>query len=129
MPILFEFTHMALEVSRNGDAEEARAMLNAVLMRLMLFAEAGLDVLAGVEEFLFGRSVVAERAQGNLAGLVIGITISAVVAVAVAIPVINDVVASSNATGTTQTVLDLLDLFVALLILVAIASPLMSRTR
>lgn len=129
MPILFEFTHMALEVARNDDREAARALLSALWLRFLMFAEAGLDVLAGVEESLFGRSVVAERAQGNLAGLVIGITISAVVAVAVAIPVINDVTASSNATGTTKTVLDLLDLFVALLILVAIASPLMSRTR
>lgn len=70
-----------------------------------------------------------DRAEtGNLAGLIIGITIAAVVGVAVAIPVINDVVADSNATGTTLTVLDLLDLFVGLLILVAIASPLMRRT-
>jgi hypothetical protein len=72
-----------------------------------------------------------ERAQmgggTNLAGLIIGIVIAAVIGIAVGIPVINDVINDSNASGTTKTILDLLDLFIGLLILVAIASPLMRR--
>ena len=68
-----------------------------------------------------------DRAQGNLASLIIGIVIAAIIGIAVGIPVINDVVADSNATGTTKTILDLLDLFIGLLILVAIAAPLMRR--
>lgn len=123
---MFGFTLSIVNAYRSGtlDAREARQMLEAYLTAL-------LGEIKDLE--IFGVSRVAayghDRAQtGNLAGLIIGITIAAVVGVAVAIPVINDVVADSNATGTTLTVLDLLDLFVGLLILVAIASPLMRRT-
>lgn len=68
-----------------------------------------------------------ERAQSNLAGLFVGILIAAVIGVAVVIPVINDVTASANLTGTTDTVVGLLPLFVGLMLLVAIAAPLMRR--
>lgn len=117
---MFELTQMMIEAVRNGDREQLEALRATVIA---MFAE----FFNPVDE---NGLPVGERAQAggsNLAGLIIGITIAAVVGVAVAIPVINDVVAGSNATGTTKTVLDLLDLFVSLLILVAIAAPLMRR--
>lgn len=68
-----------------------------------------------------------DRGQSNLVGLIIGLTIAAVVAIAAAIPVISDVTVSANLSGTTATVVNLIPLFIGLLLLVAIASPLMSR--
>jgi len=53
--------------------------------------------------------------------------VAAILGVGVAIPVILDVIESSNVTGTTATVLDLVPLFVGLLLLVALAGPLMRR--
>lgn len=69
----------------------------------------------------------AERAQSNLTGLFIGLLIAAIVAIQVFIPVVNDAIASSNVSGTTLTVLELLSLFASLLLLIALASPLMRR--
>jgi len=66
--------------------------------------------------------------QANLAGLMIGLLIAAIIAIQVFIPVVTDAISSSNASGTTKTILDLLPLFAALLLLVALASPLMRRT-
>jgi E3 ubiquitin-protein ligase DOA10 len=68
-----------------------------------------------------------KRAQSNLTGLMLGILIAAIVGVNVFIPVVNDAINNSNASGTTLTILELLPLFAALLILVALASPLMRR--
>lgn len=65
--------------------------------------------------------------QTNLAGLILGIVIAAIMGVAVAIPVINDVTADANLTGTTATVVELIPLFIGLLVLVAVGSPLMNR--
>lgn len=70
-----------------------------------------------------------ERAQGNIGGLFIGIMVAAILGVAVAIPVILDVINDSNVTGTTKTVLDLVPLFVGLLLLIALAGPLMRRVQ
>lgn len=67
------------------------------------------------------------RAQTNLVGLFIGLMIAAIVAVQVFIPVVQDAIASANVTGTTATILDLLPMFAALLLLIALASPLMRR--
>ena len=68
-----------------------------------------------------------DRGQTNLVGLFIGIMVAAVIGIEVVIPVINDAVSSSNASGTTLTILGLLGTFVALLLLIALASPLMRR--
>ena len=68
-----------------------------------------------------------ERGQVNLTGLFIGILISGIVTMGVFIPVWNDVLASSNVTGTTKTILEYVPLFAGLMLLVAIAGPLMSR--
>lgn len=59
----------------------------------------------------------------------IGIMVAAILGVGVAIPVILDVIEDSNVTGTTATVLDLVPLFVGLLLLVALAGPLMRRVQ
>lgn len=68
-----------------------------------------------------------DRAQGNIGGLFIGVMVAAILGVAVAIPVVQDVINDSNVTGTTKTVLDLVPLFIGLLLLVALAGPLMRR--
>jgi len=67
------------------------------------------------------------RGQSNLVGLFIGLMIATIVAVQVFIPVVNDAIASSNVSGTEKTILELLSLFAALLLLIALASPLMRR--
>lgn len=69
----------------------------------------------------------SDPAQGNIGGLFIGIMVAAILGVAVAIPVVQDVINDSNVTGTTKTVLDLVPLFIGLLLLVALAGPLMRR--
>jgi hypothetical protein len=70
-----------------------------------------------------------DRAQGNIGSLFIGIMVAAILGVGVAIPVILDVINDSNVSGTTATVLDLVPLFVGLLLLVALAGPLMRRVQ
>jgi len=75
---------------------------------------------------IFGGS---DKAQGNIGSLFIGIMVAAILGVGVAIPVILDVINDSNVTGTTATVLDLVPLFVGLLLLVALAGPLMRRVQ
>lgn len=69
----------------------------------------------------------SDRAQGNIGGLFIGIMVAAILGIAVAIPVILDVIEDANVSGTTETVLDLVPLFIALLLLIALAGPLMRR--
>jgi len=69
-----------------------------------------------------------DRAQGNLSSLFIGIMVAAIMGVAVVIPVIQDIISDANLTGTTATIVTLIPLFVALLLLVSLASPLMKRT-
>lgn len=76
-------------------------------------------------EFLKG----ANRAQGNIGSLFIGVMVAAILGIGVAIPVILDVINNSNVDGTTATVLNLVPLFVALLLLVALAGPLMRRVQ
>jgi len=70
----------------------------------------------------------AQRGQmTNLTQLVIGILISGLVIMEVFIPVISD--AAANLSGTEGTIANLLPLFAVLLLLIALAAPLMSRTR
>lgn len=61
-----------------------------------------------------------EGVQGQTAG-VMGLVVGVILVVAVAIPVTQDVVDNSTATGTTATILDLLVLFLAIGVLVLIA--------
>lgn len=67
------------------------------------------------------------RGQGNLAGLFVGVMVAAIIGIAVVIPVINDVIADANLSGTTETIVTLIPLFVALLLIIALAGPLMRR--
>lgn len=67
------------------------------------------------------------RGNTNLVGLFIGLMIAAIVAVQVFIPTVNDAISSANLTGTEATVAGLLPLFAVLLLLIALASPLMRR--
>jgi hypothetical protein len=53
--------------------------------------------------------------------------IAVILGVSVAIPVIQNSTDNANVTGNTATVLGLLPLFVALLLLIALAGPLMRR--
>lgn len=70
----------------------------------------------------------ANRGQGNLSSLFIGIMVATIIGVAVVIPVINDTIEQSNISGTELTIIGLIPLFVALLLLISLASPLMKRT-
>lgn len=68
------------------------------------------------------------RAQGtNLVGLFIGLLVAVIVVVQVFIPVVYDAIADSNISGTEETIIELLPLFAALLVLIALAGPLMRR--
>ena len=74
-------------------------------------------------------SMPDNRAQGsNLVGLILGIVVAAIVAVGVGIPIIQDVIASANLTGTTALVVGFIPVMLALMIFVATASPIMRRT-
>jgi hypothetical protein len=113
-----------------SDAER-RAMLASLLAKLEALGDRTRAVLAGVltGEGSSRRSLATDaRAQGtNLVSLFIGILIAAVIGISVAIPVINDTIANANLSGTTATVVGLLDLFIGLMLLVGLASPLMRR--
>jgi VIT1/CCC1 family predicted Fe2+/Mn2+ transporter len=67
------------------------------------------------------------RGQTNLVGLILGVTVAAIVGVGVAVPIINDVVSSANLTGTDALIAGFISTFLILLLLVAVASPLMNR--
>lgn len=69
------------------------------------------------------------RAQGNIGSLFIGVMVAAILGVGVAIPVVLDIINQANVSGTTATILDLVPLFIALLLLVALAGPLMRRVQ
>jgi len=64
---------------------------------------------------------------GSLVSLIIGIMIAAIVALQVFVPVVNDMIASSGIDGTTLQIAELLPLFASLLLLIAMAGPLMRR--
>jgi len=62
-----------------------------------------------------------------MVGLFIGLMIAAIVVLQVFLPVVNDASSSANMTPTQQTIVDLLPLFAVLLLLIALAGPLMRR--
>lgn len=63
----------------------------------------------------------------NMVGLFIGLLIAAIVVLNVFIPVINDAITDADLGGTEQTIVELLPLFAVLLLLIALAGPLMRR--
>lgn len=62
-----------------------------------------------------------------MVGLFIGLMIAAIVVLNVFLPVVNDASSSANMTSTQETIVDLLPLFAVLLLLIALAGPLMRR--
>lgn len=68
------------------------------------------------------------RAQGsNLVALIIGVVIAAIVGIAVGVPVIQDVIATANLTGTDALIAGFIPTMIVLMIFVAVASPIMRR--
>lgn len=67
------------------------------------------------------------RGQNNLVGLILGVTVATIVGVGVAVPIIVDTVAQANLTGTDALIAGFIPTFLILLLLVAVASPLMNR--
>lgn len=64
---------------------------------------------------------------GNMVGLFIGILIAAIVVLQVFIPVVNDAIDDAALEGTVLQVAELLPLFASLILLIAMAGPLMRR--
>lgn len=64
-----------------------------------------------------------------MASLFVGVLVAAILGIGVAIPVILSVINDAAVSGTTATVLNLLPLFVALILIIAIAQVLMRRIR
>jgi hypothetical protein len=74
------------------------------------------------------RDESAQMGGSNLTGLIVGIAVAVIVGVGVGIPITNEVTASANLTGITETVVDFIPVMLGLLIFVATASPIMRRT-
>lgn len=62
-------------------------------------------------------------------GLFVGVMVAVVIGAGATIPILVDAIAGSGASGTTATVMGLVPLFVAVLLLVALARPLLKYTR
>lgn len=68
------------------------------------------------------------RGQSNLVQLFLGIAIAFIVGIGVAVPILNDVIADTTfENGMTETVVGYVPLFLGLLLLVAVAAPIMRR--
>lgn len=116
--------------ARDSGSLREKVMLLMLANFVLLYGE--LTDLKGGQKKAFDAHVDAEvtaydRGQTNLVGLVIGVMIAAIVVVNVAIPVINDALNNSNASGSTAIILGLIPLFLGLLLMVSVASPLMNR--
>jgi len=57
------------------------------------------------------------------------VLVAVIIGAGVALPVVLEVISGSGVSGTAATVLDLVPLFIGLLLLVALAGPLMRRVR
>lgn len=110
------------------------ALVAWLYARLYAFVELMADehpTKAGRRQFrtLALTSPKPERAQaGNLVALVIGIAVAVIVGVGVAIPIVNDVIASSNLSGLTATIVGFIPVMLGVLIFVATVGPIMRRT-
>lgn len=69
-----------------------------------------------------------QTGAGNLVGLIIGVTISAIVGVGVGVPIMNDVIADANLSGTTALIAGFIPVMLVLMVFVATAAPIMRRT-
>jgi hypothetical protein len=72
----------------------------------------------------------ANRAQmqGNLVSVVVGVAVAVIVGVGVAIPIVNDVIAQSNMSGITATIVGFIPVMLGVLIFVATVGPIMRRS-
>lgn len=73
------------------------------------------------------RQAYSRGQSSNLVQLMMGVMIAGIVALNVFIPVINDAESNANLTSSESTIVGLLTLFAALLLLVSMAGPIMSR--
>jgi hypothetical protein len=71
----------------------------------------------------------ASRGQtGNLVSVVVGVAVAVIVGVGVAIPIVNDVIAQSNMSGITATIVGFIPVMLGVLIFVATVGPIMRRS-
>lgn len=83
-------------------------------------------MIRSLPERLKGRDRAQTRG-GNLIALFVGILVAVLVGVGVVIPVTEDVIASSNVTGMAATIVGYVPELLALVLLIAVAAPLMNR--
>lgn len=69
-----------------------------------------------------------QAGAGNLVGLIIGVTISAIVGIGVGVPIMNQVINDANLTGTTELIAGFIPVMLTLMVFVATAAPIMRRT-
>lgn len=82
----------------------------------------------GSPEAVQARGQAYARGQGNLVGLIIGVTISAIVGIGVGVPIMNQVIADANLSGTTALIAGFIPVMLTLMVFVATAAPIMQRT-
>jgi len=114
--------------AEEGRVAAMKAWLYAMLMSLVdRNAEHGPNARW---RMAFGALAADQRAQarGNLVSLVIGIAVAVIVGVGVAIPIVNDVLNSSNVSGLTATIVGFIPVMLGVLIFVATVGPIMQRT-
>jgi len=117
------------EVSHLDIAFRVRIFLRTLWAQSLMWAEFFEELFAAEGESEVRKLAADSRAQGgNLTGLMVGIAVAAIVGIGVAIPIVNDVIASTNVSGITATVLGFIPIMLGLLIFVAAASPIMNRT-
>jgi hypothetical protein len=113
------FALLAMLLSPLPDAWSA-AIMSRVRMGYAVAAEF-------TEESDFVQAERAQMAGGNLVSTVLGIAVAVIVAVGVSIPIVNDVIADSNMTGITATVVGFIPVMLGVLIFVATVGPIMSQ--
>lgn len=59
--------------------------------------------------------------SGNLSDMFLGVTVATIIGVGVAIPVITETISAANITGIAATILTYLPVFIAVVLLVALA--------
>jgi VIT1/CCC1 family predicted Fe2+/Mn2+ transporter len=69
-----------------------------------------------------------QMGSGNLVSVVVGVAVAVIVGVGVAIPIVNDVIASSNMSGITATIVGFIPVMLGVLIFVATVGPIMRRS-
>lgn len=73
------------------------------------------------------RRAATDRGQSNVSGMMINVMVAAILGVGVAIPVILDVINDSNISGTTLVIVTLIPVMLGVLLIVAVARPIMTR--